>query len=326
MSGSMSVPPSIDVHTHLAPVLSDGELVDLGLERDDLGRSTLAGEALGPAALYHAERLIAHLDDARLDEAFVSIPPPYFRQDLSGDAAGAWFEAVAGGIVRACSPHSRLHPLVHLPLEHPALAVQLVREYLGRDDIAGWNAGAGGTSTALDSDELSELWSLLSADGRPLMLHPASSPDKRLDPYYLHNLLGNPVETAVAVGELVFGGVIDAHPHLTIVLVHCGGVIPVVASRWQRGFDTARPGIDTSLQPVESTLRTLYTDCLTHDRANVDLARHVFGDDRLLLGSDWPFPMGLDDPRAPISHLDADLRERIARDNPQRLGLLTRQT
>ena len=326
MQASMHAAPATDVHTHLAPSLSGSELAQLQLTVDEQGRYLLAGVALGPAALYDAHQLGDYLGGVSLDEAFVSVPPPFFQQGLAVETARSWFAALARGIIRSCAGDERLRPLIHLPIEHPALAVELVREYMGYDEVAGWSAGAGGGSTALADVAFAELWSLLEADGRPLLLHPATTPDPRLDPYYLHNLLGNPVETAVAVGELVFGGVLDAHPQLKIVLVHCGGVVPAVASRWQRGFDTARPGIDTSLQPVDVTLRKLYTDCLTHDGANVDLARRVFGDDRLLLGSDWPFPMGLEDPRAPLSHLSPELRERIARDNPQRLSSLVPQT
>lgn len=322
MTNKKSIAPSIDVHTHLAPKLHDSELATLRLSKDIHDRYELNGNALGPRALYDAQLLIDYLATANVDEAFVSVPPPFFQQDLTLEAATHWFNSIARGIVDACAADSRLHPLVHLPLEHPSLATQIARQYLGESDIAGWSAGAGGKSTALDSPELSELWGLLAADGRPVLLHPASTPDKRLDPYYLHNLLGNPVETGVAVGELVFGGVLDRLPQLKLVLVHCGGVVPSVASRWQHGFDTARPSIDTSLTPVKDTLRKFYTDCLTHDSANVELARRVFGDSQLLLGSDWPFPMGLTDPRAPISHLDAEIQENIARDNPRRLKSL----
>lgn len=321
--------PSVDAHTHLAPRLEAGELAPLGLVASG-DRYALSGEApgepagapLGPPPLYDPALLGEHLDRRGIDEALVSIPPPFFRQGLGEQETERWIDAIGRGIVRACADDSRLRPLFYLPLDRPAVAASAVRAHMGSDDIAGWAAGAGGDSVALDDPSLAELWSLLSADGRPLLLHPAESPDERLRPHYLHNLLGNPVETAVAVGQLLFGGVLDAHPQLKLVLVHCGGVVPAVASRWQRGIDTARPGVAAGLRPVAEQLRGLYADCLAHDPANLDLARGVFGDDRLLLGSDWPFPMGLDDPREAIAHLPDELQERIARENPRRLGSL----
>jgi aminocarboxymuconate-semialdehyde decarboxylase len=238
---------------------------------------------------------------------------------LKSEDTQKWVDALNVGVLSACADDDRLRPLAYLPFENPAAAVHTVRTQMVTDAFAGWVGAAGGRSTALDSPELAETWHLLAADGRPVLLHPGESPDERLAAHYMHNLLGNPVETGVAVAELVLGGVLATNPHLRIVLVHCGGVVPSVAARWQRGLETARPGLDVSMPPVASMLRTLYTDCLTHDHVNIDLARHVFGDDRLLLGSDWPFPMGLDDPREPIGHLSPALQQQISRTNPSRL-------
>lgn len=319
MGTAASHSPAIDVHTHLAPVLDPAAQRENGTPSDAEGRLVLDGRAIGPHALYASARLLQHLDDRELDAAFVSVPPPFFRQHLDAAQKQAWVDAVNEGILAACAVDARLRPLAYIPFEDPAAAVRTIRTHLATDGFAGWVGAAGGRSAALDSPALDEAWNLLAADGRPVMLHPAESPDERLAPHYLHNLLGNPVETAVAVGELVLGGVLAANPHLRIVLVHCGGVVPAVAARWQRGLDTARPGIDTSLPPVTTLLQSLYTDCPTHDGANVDLARHVFGDDRLLLGSDWPFPMGLEDPREPLGHLSPALQDQIARTNPSRL-------
>ncbi|MFE2770857.1 amidohydrolase family protein [Microbacterium resistens] len=318
--GSAGAPqPATDVHTHLAPLLDAAAQRESGVATDDDGRLVLDGRAIGPDALYSPDRLLRYLDEHALDAAFVSVPPPFFRQDLPAERTEEWVEAVNDGILAACATDDRLKPLAYLPLENPAAAARTVRTHLATDGFVGWVGAAGGRSVALDSPELAEAWHLLAADGRPVLLHPAESPDERLAAHYLHNLLGNPVETGVATAELVLGGVLAANPHLRIVLVHCGGVVPSVAARWQRGLDTARPGLDASSPPVATMLHDLYADCLTHDGANVDLARHVFGDDRLLLGSDWPFPMGLEDPREPIAHLDPTLQDRIARINPSRL-------
>ena len=316
--------PVVDVHTHLAPLLERTSLANVGFRASADGRYEFAdtGRALGPAPLYDTAALGAYLDAQAIDSAWVSAPPPFFRQQLGEAEAAAWIPILAEGIARACAPDDRLRPLLHLPLEHPALAARTVRAYMADDRFAGWAGAAGGASTALDEPAFEQMWSLIAADGRPLLLHPAATPDRRLKPHYLHNLLGNPVETAVAVGQLVFGRVLETHPQLRIVLVHCGGAVPSVAARWQHGLDTARPGVSRDMRPVADTLRTLYTDCLTHDPANIELARHVFGDDRLLLGSDWPFPMGLENPREPLRDLPTGLQERIARINPHSVGRL----
>jgi aminocarboxymuconate-semialdehyde decarboxylase len=206
--------------------------------------------------------------------------------------------------------------LAYLPLDEPeAAAAELDRCASSTGSLVGWAGSAGGGSLPLDDPRLAGLWARVAESGRPMLLHPGSSPDSRLGPHYLANLLGNPVETALAAAELVFGDVLGTHPALRLALVHCGGGVPLLAGRWQRGLDTARPGVGALTLGPREAVRRFWVDALAHDPAVVDLAATVIGEDKLVLGSDWPFPMGLDDPSSGIAHLAADLRDRIARDN-----------
>jgi aminocarboxymuconate-semialdehyde decarboxylase len=162
-------------------------------------------------------------------------------------------------------------------------------------------AGAGGRCPSLADPGYEPLWRALDADGRALMLHPAQSSDYRLADFYLHNLLGNPVETAVAAAQLVFGNVLARHPGLRVILVHGGGVVPALAGRWTRGVETARPGVPEQELSVRDALRRFWVDGLTHDGTMARSLVEVFGADKILLGSDWPFPMGTPDPAAALN-------------------------
>jgi aminocarboxymuconate-semialdehyde decarboxylase len=71
-------------------------------------------------------------------------------------------------------------------------------------------------------------------------------------------------------------------------------VTAALAGRWQRGIDTARPGVEPPSLPVADALRGFYVDDLVHDDAVLELLGATFGRDRVLAGSDWPFPMGSD--------------------------------
>ncbi|MFC4472255.1 amidohydrolase family protein [Streptomyces xiangluensis] len=282
--------PGIDLHTHLAPRVDE--------------------PPVGPPALYRPDLLEEYLDEADLDEAIVTVPPPFFRQDLDEPEARTWVRSVNDGLLQARHGHDRLTPLAYLPLEHPELALAEYERV--RDDAtwAGLTGAAGGGSYSLAAPELAPLWRALEDDGRMLLLHPGATPDPRLNPFYLANLLGNPGETALAAAQLVFGDVLALHPGLRFVLVHCGGLLPAVVGRWQRGADTHRPGVpDLSESPRES-VRRFYVDCLAHDPAVVDLAVTTFGEDRIVLGSDWPFPMGTRDPRALVAHRGEDFVHR----------------
>lgn len=309
----------IDLHAHLAPRidLTQHPLPEISQAAD--GRLAKNGKPIGPAALYQPESLNRYLDGAELDHAVVSIPPPFFRQGLDAGQAATWVRAVNDGLLTAVADHPRQLPLAYLPLEHPEVAIAEYQRI--RDDrrFVGVSGSAGGRSVSLADVQFSDLWKALDADHRLLLLHPGTSPDGRLDAFYLSNLLGNPVETAVATAELVFGDVLARHPALRVLLVHCGGAVPAVVGRWQRGVDTARPGLAPLTEPPLQALRRIHVDCLAHDSSLVDHAVTVFGANRIVLGSDWPFPMGTDDPRSLVTHRGTSFVEQVAVTNAKRL-------
>ncbi|WP_017240871.1 amidohydrolase family protein [Streptomyces sp. SS] len=295
--------PGIDLHTHLAPCLDD-------CARDDDGLLLVDGHPVGPPDLYRPDRLEEYLGTAELDEAIVTIPPPFYRQDLSAGHARDWVEAVNEGLLRALDGRDRLTPLAYLPLEHPEAALAEYTRLRDDERWAGLTAAVGGRSASLADPALAPLWETLDDDGRTLLLHPATTPDARLTPFYLTNLLGNPAETALGAAQLVFGDVLARHTRMRFVLVHCGGLLPAVVGRWQRGVETRRPGVPELTEPPRQAVRRFYVDCLAHDPATVDLAVTTFGEDRVVLGSDWPFAMGTRDPRSLVVHRGEEFTRR----------------
>lgn len=295
---------STDVHTHLAPLINEDSP---GVEPEG-GQLVIDGDRLDISGLYDPDSLNARLAAAGIDGAWVSAPPKLYRQGMDEDSTRSWVCTLDRGLRARVEQQDALCRLTYIPLEHPVVACELVES---TSDAVGWCGAAGGGSLPLDDPRLNDLWVEIERSGKPLLLHPGVSPDNRLDSYYLSNLLGNPIETGLATAQLLFGGVLDRHTKLHVVLVHCGGIVPAVLGRWSRGVKTARPGVANGTTDPMLGVRRLWSDCLAHSPAVVDLAREVFGDDRLLLGSDYPFAMGLYDPYTSIEHLAAETRARI---------------
>lgn len=311
--------PGTDIHAHLAPQLDAVVLEQLpGVTPGSGGRLVLDGHEAGPPKLYDVVALERYLRDAELEDAVVSLPPPFYRQHLPAEESRGWVRAVNDGILDRIEGHERISAFAYLPLEHPDLALAEY-ELIRGQGFVGVTAAAGGASVAASDPALEPLWKALDDDAAVLLLHPGTATDPRLRDFYLTNLLGNPSETAVSVAHLVFGGVLTRFPRLRVVLVHCGGTLPAVVGRWQRGVETNRPGIGDLPEPPQEAVRRLYVDCLAHDRAVVDLAISVFGQDRILLGSDWPFPMGSDNPVGQIKHRGHEFVRRVAVQNPETL-------
>jgi aminocarboxymuconate-semialdehyde decarboxylase len=304
--------PVTDVHTHLVPDLAGIGGVEGVVVAPD-GRLEIDGTSLALPGLYDAGRLESSLASHGIDAAWVSAPPPTYRQGMGPGATERWVRVLDSGMRARILGHASLGLLTYLPLDQPAIALTLARELAPDQGTIGWSGSAGGASVPLDDDACEPLWKLLEETGRPLLLHPGDSPDPRLDPLYLANLLGNPVETGIAAAQLLLGGVLTRHPGLKVVLVHCGGIVPALVGRWARGVTTQRPGIPRGTADPTESVKSLWVDTLAHSRAVVDLAIEVLGPDRLVLGSDYPFPMGIDDAFESIAHLDRALRDQIGR-------------
>lgn len=307
-----------DVHTHLIPQA----LVDAVAERAVFGMTTSGGMLqvcahgvpLHPIA--EADKLVARVVRDGLDGAVVSVPPPLFRPDLGGDARRAYVGMINAGLREACAAHgARLRPLAYLPVEDPALAAE-VADTLD-DSWAGAVIGTELSGRSYADADYAPLWSTLERRGLAAFLHPGNCQDARLDRHYLSNLLGNPYETTLAAADFVLGGVFERHPRLTIVLAHGGGCAATLAGRWQQGVLTRRPGVPAvQLLPLDA-LRRFYVDSLVHHPAYLDYLITVMGADRIVLGSDWPFPMGAADADHDIGHLDVAMRRQIRTANAE---------
>ena len=299
-----------DIHTHLIPptVLAAAHQGAFGLAVDSGslvidGRDRLPLQRLGnPAAL------LEWIDQEQLDGAVVSVPPALFRYDQGVE----WSALVNQGLRELATPQLRV--LGQLPLLDPS-APDVASALADEGVFSGFALGTTGF-TALD-----HVWRELDRLEAFTLIHPGHSHDSRLDAFYLSNLLGNPYETGLAAAELVFADIPGRFPGIRFCLCHGGGVTAALAGRWQRGIDTARPGIEPPSLSVAEALRQFYVDDLVHDTAVQALLGATFGSDRVLAGSDWPFPMGSERIDRGRAAAGAAVSERITR--PLRKGAVT---
>ena len=315
---------ALDVHAHLAPVLADRLGAIAGVDwSEDAGALTIDGYTLAAKSVYRPEALLVWMDEHRVDRAWISIPPPLYRLGLDEAAMRTWAHYANDGLdMLAAKQPDRLAPLYHLPVTHPALAAEVVaaRAKTGKARFA-MPAGSQDHKVILSDAAYGALWTALNAARAFLFLHPCKGCDPRYEPFYLHNLLGSPMETALAAAHLAMSGVLERHPDMTICLAHGGGAAAAVAGRLERGQITGRPGADTGAERPRVAFKRFCVDCIAHDADALRLAAAMHGQERVLFGSDWPFSMGLPDPHKQLADTDALLRRRIFQDNPKALGL-----
>jgi aminocarboxymuconate-semialdehyde decarboxylase len=166
----------------------------------------------------------------------------------------------------------------------------------------------------LDDPSLTPVFARIAALGVPVFLHPLNVlGGARVSGYYLHNLLGNPFDTAVAAARLIFGGVLDRFPTLRVCLAHAGGAFPYVLGRLDRGY-RVRPECRHLPRPPSAYLEHFFFDTITHSADALRWLIGFVGVERVMLGSDYCFDMGYEDPvgaLAAVDSLGADDRGRI---------------
>ncbi len=269
---------------------------------------------------------LADMDLMGVDTQLVALTPFHYfywaDADLASRVAAMQNERIAE--VAAHDP-SRLVGVGTLPMAHPDLAVEEARRVadLGFPAV---EIGADVNGTDLDQHGLEKVWSELEELGLVVILHPAGFTEaRRLTDYYLVNVIGMPLSTTLALTRMILGGVFERHPGLRMVAIHGGGYLGYYPARTDHAF-RHRPELRQHIDRLPSEyLKSLYFDMTVFDPAMVEQLVDRYGADHVLLGTDYPFDMGLPDPLGLLaeSGLDQTQRELVSGGNAKRLFRLT---
>ena len=335
----------VDVHAHA--IVPEVEMVVAGapgleaqraLDLRRYGRESAAVN--GPMVAARMGRLTdlgVRLDDmaaAGVDAQVVSPSPSQYHYWADADLARHVWRAANRGVAAIVDAEPlRFNGFGLVPLQHPDLMVEALDDAVGLCGLAGVEISSyapgpdGGRTVELSDPRLEPFWARAAELGAVVFLHPfGCSLDERLDRFYLSNTVAQPAENAVALSHLIFAGVLDRHPALKVVAAHGGGYLPTYVGRSDHAWHV-RPDAHTCAEPPSSYLRRLWFDSLVHTPQALRALVVAVGADRVVLGSDAPFDMGVDDPvaRLEAAGLDPADRDRIAGGTAAALGLLPRK-
>lgn len=310
----------LDVHAHLLP-FGPADLSGIaGAEWHADGYAILDGTALRNRDIYDVRKLLAWMDAHGVEEAWISPPPTAYRAHLEEAPAQEWACRINAVMAACVQSHGRLRAMAHLPVYHPAVAAEVARHALADGQrLFCMPAGDARRGRMLSDEAYRPLWELLNDARAFLFLHPAGACDPRFSRFSLTNLLGGPVETAIAAAHLAMSGILERYEGITVCLAHGGGATAAAAGRMARGQDTGREGAYLGGKGVRQALQRLCVDCITHDVPSLQLVASTFGAGRVLFGSDWPFDMGLKEPAMALAGTPAELLERLTAANPAAL-------
>lgn len=188
-----------------------------------------------------------------------------------------------------------------LPLQDTERALGELARAARLPGIRGVYMGTNVGGRELSDPALFPVFQRAAALGLPVLLHPINVIGAdRLKPYYLNNLLGNPFDTAIAAAHLVFGGVLDRLPKLEVCLPHAGGALPYLHGRLRHGQAVRPENKGVAEKPLSTYLRRFNYDIISHDPGALHYLINTVGADRVALGTDFCFDMGLERPLATI--------------------------
>jgi aminocarboxymuconate-semialdehyde decarboxylase len=175
----------------------------------------------------------------------------------------------------------------------------------------------------LDEPEFELVWAAANELKALIMVHPTQvAAMDRLGKYYLNNLIGNPLDSTIAIASLVFGGVIERYPNIRWYFVHGGGMAPWQAGRFAHGWQVRpEPKVNLKDHGPEKAMATLYYDTILHAQPQLQALVSIIGAPRIALGSDYPYDMGTLECARQVKALaisDAD-KQKILTDIPRKL-------
>ncbi|MGH7777056.1 MAG: amidohydrolase family protein [Candidatus Dormibacterales bacterium] len=314
----------VDVHNHAFPEavvelvgrekafrieIRDGMVVNRRYARHELFPSLVDPDAK-----------IRQLEEGGLEGAVICVEPALFSYDAELEAAELMAATANAGLADFCRPHpDRLHWMAQVPMQAPERAAQVLEEAV-KAGAVGVEIGTAVAARRPDEPEFEPFWAAVERLGVTVFVHPAyNRHHDGLEPYYLQNVIGNPLETTIFIERLICAGVLDRHPGVRLVLSHAGGFFPYQVGRL-RHARTVRPELEKAPQDPWSFTRQVYIDTISHDPAALAYLVSRAGPERVVMGTDFPYDMATPKPMAALLEaVDGDAARQVAEANPAAL-------
>ncbi len=245
-----------------------------------------------------AARRIADMDAAGIDVQVLSPAPTQYYYWLDAEAGRETSRMINDDIAQmAASEPRRFAAMGTVPLQDAALAIEEMKRCVSKLGMRGIEINSHVCGEELASGRLESFFAAAEELGVLLFMHPLGFTEgARLSRHYLNNVIGNPLESTIAVSHLIFEGVLERHPQLCMCVAHGGGFLPGYFGRMDHAH-AARADCRVHIsRPPSEYLKRLYFDTVLFDPEQLAYLVRRFGGDHLLLGTDYPYDMAEADP------------------------------
>jgi aminocarboxymuconate-semialdehyde decarboxylase len=309
---------AIDIHTHILPPGWDDWAQRYGVSgwpscrlHDACSATIYLGEkefrkvddrAFSPA------RRIADMDAERIGLQMISPVPVtlcYWGPAQATEAFARMQNDFIAGVVQKHS--GRFAGAGTVALQDTALAVREL-ERLRTMGFGAVEIGSHVNGRDFDDPALFDFFAAAQQLDMAVFVHPQgpSIGQERMGQYYLPFMVGYPADSALAASRLVLGGVLARLPQLRVCFAHGGGAFPAALGRLDHGHRVRAEAKRFIAEPPSHYARRLFFDTLTHDPRLLEFNLEKFGSERIMIGSDYPFDMGVDHPLAQLDGVKLD--------------------
>jgi aminocarboxymuconate-semialdehyde decarboxylase len=299
---------TIDIHCHLLTAKAEEMVKAAGQSLDWQPRHLFANEETREVNREQArrtriqftsvEKRLEDMDRMAIDIQAITPSPAQTYYGLDPDLGIATARVINDNIAEICGKHpDRFVGLGTVPFQAPEPAVAELGRLAKSLGLRGVEIATNVAGADLSEARFRPIFARAEELGLVLFMHPTGFPEAtRFRDHYFTNIIGNPLDTTVAVHHLIFGGVLQAHPNLKLVLSHGGGYLPAYSGRIDHAA-AARPDTCECLRHMPTAyLKRLYFDTIVYTHHQLEYLVEEYGADHVLMGTDYPADMGEVDP------------------------------
>jgi aminocarboxymuconate-semialdehyde decarboxylase len=303
---------AIDIHHHYVPP----ELVreakrhgkSLGIEVSEDKDGTVGFSFNGSTrhtlqqGLTDVERRFEMMEKGKIGFAALDPSTNALGYRLKGEQAESWCRIHNDCVTELLKKHpDRFTAMAAVPIQAPERAARVLEHAISELNFCGAYIATNVNHRYYDSEDFDPFWAKAQELDVLIAMHPENPAGTELmGSYGLRLVCGNPADTTLSLGLMIYSGVFDRFPKLKLLTFHGGGFFPYHLGRFDQEFATGRragrpadrPRAAVCASPPSTYLKNIYFDTLVYDVENLDFLRKKVGVDHLLLGTDFPYVLG----------------------------------
>jgi len=295
---------AIDIHHHYVPsgLLEEckkrGKQLGVELiEKDGQKSLSFAG---GPPFVFQADlsavdERLKMMQDSRLAMAALEAHTATLGYRLTGEQGENWCRTYNAGINDLIKRYpDRFVGMASVPLQDPTRAAKVLEDAIRDLKFRGGYIGTNVNGNYYNSIDFDPFWAKAQELDALIVMHPEDvAGSDKMGPYGLRLICGNPADSALSMGFMLYSGVFDRFPNLKLCVLHGGGFFPYNLGRLDQGW-AVRSGSRAAQakKPPSGYLKNIYYDDMIYRLDSLNYLRNLAGADHIMVGTDYPFLLG----------------------------------